>query len=252
MASFTAAGDSLVLNMRDIDDSFTVALSGTYSMTIDLEKEVGSRGSGAWELVKSYTTDDATVSETFYTKSFNETWRLFVTVDTSGTCVATMTDLVSSLNTYKDRVGNTTGVQYQGAFVPYNTPVSLTSAVTITEREHANRPLLLDAAAGFAITMPQATGTGNVYSFYVTTTITSVGTTITAADTYDGVALVATDTGGLVMPTTAGDNTITLDGTTTGGVVGGQIIITDVETDAFHVRAWLPSTGAESTPFSTV
>lgn len=92
MASFTGVGDSLSLTMTHRGQDVWVNLSGTYNMTILLQREVGAPGSGAYETIKSYTTANATVSETYTTKFDNETLRLIVDVDTSGTAVAYLVD----------------------------------------------------------------------------------------------------------------------------------------------------------------
>ena len=106
MASFTGAGDSLELLVRDIDEDVTISISGTYDMTILFQREVGSPGSGAWETIKSFSTANATVSELYRTARFREKLRLFVSVDTSGTAVATLTDGDKVVQTLRDGVGN--------------------------------------------------------------------------------------------------------------------------------------------------
>ncbi len=70
--------------------------------------------------------------------------------------------------------------------------VSATAAtLTVTAASHAGRTVLLDRAAGQAVTLPAATGSGNAYNFFVVTTITSNSTTIKVADATDVMAGVA-------------------------------------------------------------
>ena len=69
-----------------------------------------------------------------------------------------------------------------------------TATLTATAAAHSGRTVLLDRAAGQAVTLPAATGTGNSYKFFVLTTITSNTTTIKVVDATDvmaGVAIVA-------------------------------------------------------------
>ena len=109
MASFTDVGDSVVLDIQDKDEKVDIAISGTYNMTIVFQRELGSRGSGAFITLKSYSTANATVAESYVTQSYNERVRLLVTVDTSGTAVATLAINTIKQHDYltiRDRVGN--------------------------------------------------------------------------------------------------------------------------------------------------
>jgi hypothetical protein len=54
-----------------------------------------------------------------------------------------------------------------------------------------------------------------------------------------------------IWPTAADSDTITLDGTTTGGVaIGDWIEVQDIVADKWAVRGVTTSSGAEATPFS--
>lgn len=106
MASFTGVGDNTTLNPKARGEQVAIALSGTYNMTILFQREVGSPGSGAWETIYSYSTANATVAATYVTAGENERLRLFVSVDTSGTCVATLTEGTNTALTVRDGNGN--------------------------------------------------------------------------------------------------------------------------------------------------
>lgn len=109
MASFTGVGDTVTLSVSDKEEKVSVALSGTYSMTIALQKEVGSPGSGMWEEIERWSTDDATVAYDYFTTDYGEELRLIVLVDTSGTCTATLTNAADeeiTENEVSDNVGN--------------------------------------------------------------------------------------------------------------------------------------------------
>jgi hypothetical protein len=137
--------------------------------------------------------------------------------------------------------------------------VNLTaSTLTITRDAHSERVITVNRAAGSTITLPAATGTGSTYKFFVGTTITSVGLIIKAAsasDSFLGLALGADNDGegatGYTWKTDAGDDTITLNGTSTGGYAGDFIEIIDVASGIFSIQAKIKqSGGSEATPFS--
>lgn len=261
MASFTGVGDNVELQMTEKGDDIAVALSGTYNMTISLQVEQGSPGSGAWQEIKQWTTANATVAFTHTTTQYNQKFRLIVLVDTSGTATATLTDSlvkVHEANTVRAPDGTVLGQWSQGGLdvkggFKTGAPTVLTASKTLTVAEHAGRLLALSAAAGLTVTLPTAAGTGAVFRFMILTTVTSNDYIIqvaVAADTLNGAIIVATDTSGLTVPTAATSDTMTMNGTTTGGVIGGYIEIEDVAVGVWRVSGSLPATGAEATPFS--
>ena len=134
--------------------------------------------------------------------------------------------------------------------------VSATAAtLTATSADHSGRTVLLDRAAGIAVTLPAATGSGNSYKFFVATTITSNSTTIKVADATDimaGVAIVANDTdaSASIFETAADSDTITFSGSTTGGIKGATVELQDVASNLWSVRVIGAATGTEATPFS--
>jgi len=134
--------------------------------------------------------------------------------------------------------------------------VSVTAATaTVTAAAHAGRTVLLDRAAGQALTLPLATGTGNSYKFFVATTITSNSTTIKVADATDvmaGMAIVANDGGATasIFETASDSDTITFDGDTTGGIKGAIVELQDVATNLWAVQIRTAATNNEATPFS--
>ena len=133
--------------------------------------------------------------------------------------------------------------------------VSATAAtLTITSASHSGRTVVLDRAAGQAVTLPAATGSGNTYKFFVATTITSNATTIKVVgdDTMAGAAIVANDTdnSASVFETAATSDTISFNGSTTGGIKGAPVELQDVAADLWSVRVVGAATGTEATPFS--
>lgn len=128
------------------------------------------------------------------------------------------------------------------------------AALTVTSAAHSGRTVLLDRAAGQAVTLPAATGSGNSYTFFVLTTITSNSTTIKVVgdDVMAGLAIVANDGGDTasIFETAATSDTITFDGSTTGGIRGATVELQDVAADLWSVRIVGAATGTEATPFS--
>ena len=139
--------------------------------------------------------------------------------------------------------------------------VTLTADTTITNALHAGRILLMGEVGGDAsatFTLPAATGTGAEFKFIVSVVNTSnYVIQVTGDDTIDGSVVVTNDStaGGtaslISWPTVAASDTITLDGTTTGGVnIGDYVLLTDIATDQYTVSGLLNASGTEATPFS--
>ena len=129
----------------------------------------------------------------------------------------------------------------------------------ITETEHAGRTLLLGEVGGNAqvtLTLPDATGSGTTYKFVVSVTNTSnyIIKVPDANNTIDGVITFLDMDGTAVTGygTAATSDTITLNGTTTGGLLGDHIELIDILADKWHVRGCLrvPTGSNPATPFS--
>lgn len=132
-------------------------------------------------------------------------------------------------------------------------PVAVTASTTLSRDVHAGATVVVNAAAGATITLPASTGKGDEYTVFVGTTITSNNLIIKVANATDimqGVVGVATDIAGVTCPTAATSDTITMSGSTTGGVKGSYVILTDVASGVWEVAGNLISTGTEATPFS--
>lgn len=126
---------------------------------------------------------------------------------------------------------------------------------TVTSAD-AGKTILLDTAAGSVVTLPAASGTGNIYRFVVSTTATSNSHIVKVAntsDTFKGLVFSVSDGSdnavGWIAQSTS--DTITLNRTTTGtAAVGEYIEVQDIATNVFSVRGFTASTGVEATPFS--
>lgn len=129
------------------------------------------------------------------------------------------------------------------------------TTLTVTQALHGNRTVTVSSAAPIAITLPQATGTGSVYKFQMQVAATGTSSTIkvaNATDVMQGVSWCLTTASANVVGygTSATSDTISLNGTTTGGVVGDIIEITDAKTGFFSVKMFSSPTGTTATPFS--
>ena len=129
---------------------------------------------------------------------------------------------------------------------------TLTASAAITQDTYNGQIINLSAAAGMTITLPAATGTNAMYRFVVSTTVTSNSYKVQVANATDvlvGKASVAGTTGTVFSTLTASD-TLTMNGSTQGGVAGSYVEIMDVASGIFVVRANLLGSGTPITPFS--
>lgn len=134
-------------------------------------------------------------------------------------------------------------------------PISVTaSTVTLDRNIHRDTVVNLNRAAGIAVTLPSATGTGDRYYVRVGTTVTSNSTTVTTSgsDTIDGWIATATTTFGAQSAEAAGgsDKTVTMNGTTTGGIIGSTLEYVDVATGIWSVQGHLVASGTIATSIS--
>lgn len=128
------------------------------------------------------------------------------------------------------------------------------ATLAVTAADHDGQTITLNRAGGIAVTLPAATGGGAKYRFIVGTTFTSAGTikVANANDTICGNALLLADGGDTVVGFAAGAtaDTVTLDGSTTGGLKGAFCAIEDIAANLWHVHYVSDATGTEATPFS--
>lgn len=158
-------------------------------------------------------------------------------------------------------LGDPDGVQTTLAAPTAAESVSNVTAATVTlsADSHAGKVVTLNRAAGIAVTLPAATGSGLKFELLVGTTVTSNSTTIkvaNAADIMVGFAIQAADAGSTsnMWETAATDDTITFNGTTTGGIKGDMVELRDVKLDGtnavWSVKVIGAATGTEISPFS--
>ena len=173
--------------------------------------------------------------------------------NTSITATATELNLM-------DGVTATTAEINQAADISTNAAVAaLGATLTATAAAHAGRVVAFGKTDGTTVTLPAATGTGNIYRFAIAVTATSNANIIkvaNATDVMDGSLNIQQDDdadGDLkCWMAEVGDDTITMAGAaTTGGIVGGYIQCTDYAAGFWTCQVWtISSGGSEATPFS--
>jgi hypothetical protein len=164
-------------------------------------------------------------------------WKRFIDVALEGLC----------------RVKSNATLKVDGALL--TPPIQVTSSARVLTSADYGHTVVLDRAAGVAVTLPAASGSGGKFKVVVKTTVTSNSNTIkvaNASDTMTGMAHVLQDGGdtSVAFETAATSDTITGNGTTTGGIKGDIWEIEDVAANLWSVRGTVSATGTEATPFS--
>lgn len=128
------------------------------------------------------------------------------------------------------------------------------TSLTLTQALHGNRTVMIASTTPITITLPAATGTGTVYRLVLTAAATATQHVIKVANTADamvGLVLSLNTTAGVLIgfkPTTT-DDTLTLNGTTTGGGIGAVYEIIDGKTAVFVVKG-RDTAAMTTTPYS--
>lgn len=139
--------------------------------------------------------------------------------------------------------------------MPYQ-PINITAAtLSLVASAHGDATITANRAAGITFTLPASDGKGSYFRIIVGTTITSNSLIVKVANSTDvmtGVAINAADGGdtAVAFETAATSDTITLNGSTTGGIKGDIIECEDVSAGLWSVKVAGSATGTEATPFS--
>ena len=137
------------------------------------------------------------------------------------------------------------------------TPKNYTASATLTSSD-AETDVTVNSAAGLTLTLPASTGSGYNFKIILGTTVTSNNVIISRNVTGDKMVGMATQAGAasgaapLTWKPGATDNTITLNGTTKGGILGDMIMLTDISAGVWAVQVLGQASGAQVTPFSVV
>ena len=137
--------------------------------------------------------------------------------------------------------------------------VTLAVTTAITEALHEGRTIIMTGAGtARTFTLPAATGGGGKYRFVVGEVNTSnyLLKSVAGADLMQGTLMAASTTDSATdaartWRSGASDDTITLNGTTTGGVkIGDWIELEDISATGWAVRGFVTQSGVEATMFS--
>ena len=147
--------------------------------------------------------------------------------------------------------------------------VALTANTSLTVNDHAGRILLTQDADGI-FTLPSIITTadsasagpgsdvnnknnlGATFMFYVDTTATDVQIVTDGTDKFTGAAMIAVDDGAkkAFFPGASND-VLSMNGTTTGGIIGSVVTVTAIEAANYLVHnTLLLGSGTIVTPFS--
>jgi hypothetical protein len=135
-------------------------------------------------------------------------------------------------------------------------PIAVTSStLALTKKTHGGATLVANRAAGITFTLPASSGSGTKFRIYVLTTITSNNLIVQVANSTDilsGVHIMAQDAGdtAVIFETGASDDTLTMNGSTKGGIKGDVIELEDVSSGVWAIRVVGSGTGTEVTGFS--
>lgn len=137
-------------------------------------------------------------------------------------------------------------------------PISVTTAtVTLNEETHGNGVLtVLNRAGGIAVTLPASTGSGTWFRVLVGTTFTGAATIKVAnsTDVMQGAldTRIATGAAGASFgeAATGTDDTISMNGTTTGGIAGSYVEFHDYAAGFWRIEGDLIGSGSITTSLS--
>lgn len=158
----------------------------------------------------------------------------------------------------KQNIYNLKGQQVNAAkFKQDNRVVSVTTAtVALTDDLHGDKVIALNRAAGVTATLPAASGTGAIYRVVVGTTFSGGSGVIQVANSSDiiqGVVYQTQDAGATLQAFEAGaaDDTLTLNGSSSGGIKGDRLDFIDIANNLWQCTAWTAATGSETSPWSS-
>ena len=159
-------------------------------------------------------------------------------------------------------------VKSLAGFISAGVSNSVTTAVgkTLTVANDAGKQIYYTSTAAATFTLPavntsspsdptdpnQSNNYGAAFEFVLSTTVTGnfIVKVANSSDTMVGTAILGSGTTALVFSTATASDTITLSGTTTGGVGGASVKATVIGANRYKVEVVSGATGAVATPFS--
>lgn len=138
-------------------------------------------------------------------------------------------------------------------YLPFNV---MAATLALNQSTHGTpATVVANRAAGATYTLPDASGSGAEFDIVVGTSITSNNLVVQvsrSADVMAGECIMSQDSGDTVagFETAADSDTITMNGSTKGGLKGDRIRLKDVAANLWQVQIICAGTGTEATPFS--
>ena len=152
---------------------------------------------------------------------------------------------------------------YRGGKIFFSSPLrqrqdvlaSSSAAVTLT-RSQSGANFLLDRAAGVTYTLPAPAKVGLFFGFVVTVSVTSnnhkiitdiPGTTLMIGSAWE---VIAAGTGTEFFPNGTTNSAVTMNGTTTGGLINTYITCLSINSTTWLVDGTMMASGTIATPFT--
>jgi hypothetical protein len=137
---------------------------------------------------------------------------------------------------------------------PANKVVTLVTSTTLTRDLHSNKLIRMSLASGMDVTLPASAGTGDEYRFVIPTSLSGtarIKVALTSETLQGHIQVDASLASNAPVSFTAGTtaDTVSLNGTTTGGKLGDYLKFIDEKTGVWHVEGFIRATGASATPF---
>lgn len=128
------------------------------------------------------------------------------------------------------------------------------TVLTLTQAINGNRTTVINSTVPIAVTLPAATGTGASYRVVLNAAATATQHTLKVANTVDvmqGLVISLNTTAGVLIgfKNTASSDTLTFNGTTTGGGAAALYTIIDIAAGTFQVKGE-DTAAMTTTPFS--
>ena len=149
-----------------------------------------------------------------------------------------------------------------GSVVGKRNVINITDATRTLDALESGSLVILNKADGITITLPtlSAANVGVWYDFVVNTSITSSAakwsTGAQGVDWFIGGLVTAdadgtTESGFIVAGNGSSHDNISMNGTTTGGLIGTQMRLTAISTTLWQVQGIMAASGDTATPFAT-
>lgn len=129
------------------------------------------------------------------------------------------------------------------------------AAIALNTKDHANKVVSLGIVGAQTLTLPKSLGDGTTFTIYmpVTATGNKVIKVADSVDAFQGGSVNLPSANGAVtyFQSVAGtSDTLTMNGTTTGGIRGSEVTFTSVAAGVWDVESVLITSGTAATPFS--